>query len=99
MPKYQANIYVIAILKSEIVEANTPEEGLKKIMADLNSEKIDRALWKDQQVHIDLPVLSTGYADEVVDVLLDEITPAGEPKEIGLFEPCEDGASYKPKEN
>lgn len=99
MPKYQANVYVIAILKSEIVEADTPEAGLKKIMADLNSEKIDRALWKDQQVHIDLPVLSTGYAEEVVDVLLDEITPEGEAKEIGLFEPCDDGVNYKPKEN
>lgn len=99
MPKYQANIYVIAILKSEIVEADTPEAGLKKIMESLNSEKIDRALWKDQQVHIDLPVLSTGYADEVVDVLLDEIKPNGDPEEIGLFEPCEDGISYRPKEN
>lgn len=99
MPKYQANIYVIAILKSEIVEADTPEAGLKKIMADLHSEKIDRALWKDQQVHIDLPVLSTGYADEVVDVLLDEITENGDQEEIGLFEPCDDGVNYKPKEN
>lgn len=99
MPKYQANIYVIAVLKSEIVEADTPEAGLKKIMAALDSEKIDRALWKDQEVYIDLPVKSTGYADEVVDVLLDEITPEGDAQEIGLFEPCDDGVNYKPKEN